>query len=211
MDRLDHLLAEIRACRFCEADLPLGPNPILQASAKARLIICGQAPGTRVHKTGIPFNDPSGVRLREWLGLTPEVFYDPSRVNVIPMGFCYPGRDPRGGDLPPRPECARLWHQKLFSELATPNITLAIGKYAQAFHLGTKMRKSVAETVQAWDQFGPNIIPLPHPSPRNRAWFARYPWFEGEVIPAVRARVQALLQLNVATDDFSPGNPSEKT
>ncbi|MDA5193571.1 uracil-DNA glycosylase family protein [Govanella unica] len=192
--RFDRLLADIRACRICVDYLPLGPNPVIQASRTARLIICGQAPGLRVHQTGIPFNDPSGDRLRDWMGLDRATFYDAARISIIPMGFCYPGRDPRGGDMPPRPECAAHWHDRIFAQLPNPRLVLAIGQYAQAYHLAGRTKGSVAATVRAWAEYGPDIIPLPHPSPRNMGWLRRNPWFEAEVVPVLRARVAAYLR-----------------
>ncbi len=194
-DALADLLQDIRACRHCAAALPLGPRPVLRASQSARLIVCGQAPGTRVHATGLPFNDPSGDRLRAWMGIDRDTFYDEARVSIIPMGFCYPGRDPRGGDLPPRSECAALWHDRLFASLPRPKLLLPIGRYAQAYHLKSQIRPSVTETVKAWREFAPAMIPLPHPSPRNIGWLKRNPWFEAEVIPALRAVVAAALEI----------------
>lgn len=206
----DRLLADIRACRLCAASLPLGANPVIQASQTARLIICGQAPGTRVHKTSIPFNDPSGDRLRSWLGVDRDVFYDTSRISIIPMGFCYPGRDPRGGDLPPRPECSIHWHDRIFAALPRPRLVLAIGRYAQAYHLAGRARKTVSETVQAWADYAPDVMPLPHPSPRNIGWFRRNPWFEGELVPVLKLRVAELLRSDVVADDFTPSEPGDE-
>ncbi len=192
-DPLAGLLAEVRACRACEAVLPLGPRPVLRAAAGARLLIVGQAPGTRVHHTGVPWNDPSGDRLRAWLDLDRDAFYDTARVAIAPMGFCYPGRDKSGGDLPPRKECAPLWHARLRALLPCVELTLLIGRYAQAYYLGKRARASVAETVRAWRGYLPEHLPLPHPSWRTRAWVKRNPWFEAEVIPALRAEVHKLL------------------
>lgn len=193
MEKLDQILNEIRACTRC-ADLPLGPRPVLRASPTARLAVCAQAPGTRVHNTGLPFNDPSGDRLRHWMGIDRDVFYDTARINIIPMGFCYPGRDPRGGDRPPRPECAATWHPRLFGSLPAPDLLLAIGRYAQDYHLGPRARPTLTETVRAWRDYWPRIIPLPHPSPRNYGWLKRNPWFEEEVVPALREAVARALQ-----------------
>lgn len=190
---LDALLAEVRGCRVCEAHLPLGPRPVLRARATARLLIVGQAPGTRVHASGVPWDDPSGDRLRAWLALDRDTFYDERRVAIVPMGFCYPGRDEKGGDRPPRPECAALWHARLRARLPRVALTLLVGRYAQAHYLGAAGEKTVTATVRAWRRFGPNYLPLPHPSWRTRAWAARNPWFEAEVIPALRARVASLL------------------
>ncbi|MEE8544800.1 MAG: uracil-DNA glycosylase family protein [Alphaproteobacteria bacterium] len=194
---LDRLLAEVRACRACEALLPLGPRPVLRAAASARIVIAGQAPGTAVHASGIPWDDPSGERLRGWLALDRETFYDPRRIAIIPQGFCYPGRLPRGGDRPPRPECAALWHQRLFALLPAVELTLVVGRYAQAYHLGSDaratVRKTVGETVAAWRDYLPRYLPLPHPSWRTIAWVRRNPWFEAETLPAARQAVHALL------------------
>lgn len=190
---LDALLAEVRCCTQCSPFLPLGPRPVLRAHSEARVLIVGQAPGTRVHETGIPWNDPSGVRLRQWLGVSPEVFYDPTRFAIIPMGFCYPGRNARGGDLPPRPECAPLWHDPLHAHLTKLELTVLVGQYAQQHYLGDRAQASLAATVEHWRDFGPRFLPTPHPSPRNILWLRRHPWFEAEVVPALRARVRDIL------------------
>jgi uracil-DNA glycosylase len=180
------VLAQIRACRVCEAYLPQPPRPVLQAGAGARLLIVGQAPGRRAHDSGIPFNDPSGDVLRSWLGVTREVFYDPERIALMPTGFCYPGTV-AGADLPPRPECAPRWHARLLATLPEIRLTLLVGGWAHRYHLGT--RASVAATVAAWREHLPSVFPLPHPSWRNRAWAARHPWFEAAVLPALRVEV----------------------
>ncbi|MBI5094175.1 MAG: uracil-DNA glycosylase family protein [Candidatus Hydrogenedentes bacterium] len=187
---LEGLLSEVRACRLCAAELPLGPRPVLRARVTARVLIVGQAPGTRAHETGIPWNDPSGDRLRQWLDLDREQFYDESRVAIIPMGLCYPGRDAKGGDLPPRPECAPLWHAKLRALLPNIRLTLLVGQYAQRYYLGTRRGRSVTDTVRAWREYLPEYIPLPHPSFRNLTWLKRNPWFEAEVVPELRERVK---------------------
>ena len=190
---LDRLLAEIRACRICEAHLPLGPRPVVQASATSRLLIVSQAPGRKVHETGIPFNDPSGDRLRGWLGIGRDTFYDAGRVAIAPMGFCFPGTG-KGGDLPPRPECAPAWHPRLFPLLAEVRLTLAIGQYAQAGLIGERRGRTLTDTVQAWrEHLARGVLPLPHPSPRNRLWLARNPWFETELLPVLRERVASAL------------------
>ena len=192
-DPLTDLLAEVRACRVCEAHLPLGPRPVVRAGSGARLLIVGQAPGTRVHETGVPWKDPSGDRLRTWLAVEPGAFYDTTRVAIVPMGFCYPGRDAKGGDRPPRTECAPLWHAKLRALLPRIELTLLVGRYAQAYYLADRARATVAETVRTWRDYRPDYLPLPHPSWRTRAWATRNPWFETEVIPALRAEVRRLL------------------
>ncbi|MGH6718057.1 MAG: uracil-DNA glycosylase family protein, partial [Alphaproteobacteria bacterium] len=176
-------------CTLCAADLPLGPRPVLRAGAGARLLIIGQAPGRRVHDSGIPWDDPSGDRLRAWLALDRQRFYDPELVAIVPMGFCYPGRDAKGGDRPPRPECAPTWHPRLLPHLTKLALTLLVGRYAQARYLGTRAGASVDETVTAWRDYGPDIVPLPHPSWRNNAWLKRNPWFEAELVPELGRRV----------------------
>jgi uracil-DNA glycosylase len=191
-ESLDELLLRIRACRLCEATLPLGPNPVLRARASARLLIVGQAPGTKVHESGIPWNDASGIRLRHWLGLDRERFYDERAVAIVPMGFCYPGRG-TAGDLPPRPECAQAWHARLFALLPNIELTLLVGHYAQAYLLGERRRRTLTDTVRAYADYLPRIIPLPHPSPRNQLWLRDNPWFEAEVVPLVRGEVAAVL------------------
>ena len=190
---LDDLLRRIRACRICEAHLPLGPRPILAASARARLLIVSQAPGARVHATGIPWNDASGRRLRDWLQLDEATFYDARRVAIVPMGFCYPGRA-GSGDAPPRPECRATWHPRLLPLLEKVELTLSIGQYAQAYCLGARRKPNLGETVRAWRKYLPTDLPLPHPSPRNVGWFKANPWFEAEVLPVLRERVHALLR-----------------
>jgi len=189
---LPTLLDEIRACRVCETALPLGPRPVLAAHRSARVLIAGQAPGKRVHESGVAWRDPSGDRLRAWLGLDDEVFYDARRVALVPMGFCYPGTG-SGGDLPPRPECAETWHGRLLPLLASVRLTVVIGRYAQAYHLGDRAGPGVTETVADWRRFAPAVIPLPHPSPRNQRWLVRNPWFEKELVPVLRRAVQAAL------------------
>lgn len=190
---LEAVVAAARACRVCAEHLPLGPRPVLRARASARLLIIGQAPGTRVHETGVPWNDRSGDRLRDWLGLDRAAFYDEGRIAIVPMGFCYPGRDPRGGDRPPRPECAPLWHPPLRAALPAIELTLLVGGYAQGYYLGRRRRASLGETVRAWRDYLPDALPLPHPSWRNTAWLKRNPWFEAELVPELRRRVAGLL------------------
>lgn len=191
-DALDHLLHDIRACRLCEAQLPLGPRPVVRASATARLLIVGQAPGTRVHASGVPWDDASGRRLREWLQVDADTFYDASRIAIVPMGFCYPGRA-GSGDAPPRPECRATWHGRLLPLLPGVGLTLLIGQYAQAYFLGNRRKATLTETVRAWREYAPDFLPLPHPSPRNVGWFKANPWFDAEVVPALQATVRELL------------------
>jgi len=194
-ETLDAILARVRACRECEAVLPLGPRPVLRASPEARLLIVGQAPGRRVHETGIPWNDPSGDRLRAWLDMDREQFYGNPRIAIVPAGLCYPGRLPgRGGDAPPRPECAPKWHPVLRAALPQLRLTLLIGVHAQAFYLRDAAGRTLAETVRAGESCGPAYLPLPHPSPRNIAWFGRHPWFEAEIVPELRRRVGVVLE-----------------
>ena len=190
--KLDSLLRDIRACRICEAHLPLGPNPVLRASTTARILVVGQAPGTKVHATGIPWNDASGERLRAWMGIDHDVFYDESRIAIVPMGFCYPGRG-RGGDNPPRPECARTWHPRLLPLLKNVRLTLLIGQYAQAYFLRERRKGSLTQTVRAFDEYLPDYLPTVHPSPRNQGWLKRNPWFEKKLLPTLRERVHELL------------------
>lgn len=190
---LGRLIAQIEQCRLCEASLPLGPRPVLQAgSSKARILIASQAPGTRVHASGRPFTDRSGERLRDWLGMSEQQFYDPRLVAIVPMGFCYPGRG-KGGDLPPRPECAATWRAPLLAKLPHIELTLAIGRYAIDYHLPGEAGASLTDIVRRWREFWPAVVPLPHPSPRNNIWLRRNPWFEAELVPQVRQRVAALL------------------
>jgi uracil-DNA glycosylase len=192
MSRLDALLKEIRTCQMCEGALPLGPKPVLRASTTAKLLIVGQAPGRRVHETGIPWNDPSGDRLRTWLGMTREEFYDERRIAIVPTGLCYPGSGPRG-DSPPRPECAPLWHPRVRALMPRIELTLLIGRYAQAYYLAGRRKKTLRETVQAHGEYLPEFLPLPHPSPRNRMWLKKNPWFEENVVPLLQARVAKVL------------------
>lgn len=191
MTSLDSLLTRVRACTLCAAHLPLGPRPVLQISESAQILIVGQAPGRKVHETGIPFNDASGDRLRSWLGISRDAFYDDSKVAIIPMGFCFPGTG-KSGDLPPRPECAPAWRAALLSHLKHIKLTLVIGRYAMAYHLPNE-KGTLTETVQAWQQYWPQIAPLPHPSPRNNLWLKRNPWFEVERVPQLQRRVTEIL------------------
>lgn len=185
------LLEEVRACRICEEFLVDGVRPVLQVHGDAPILIAGQAPGRRVHETGVPFDDPSGDRLRDWLGVTPETFYDPRRIAIVPMGFCFPGSG-RSGDLPPRPECAETWRERVLAELPNVRLTLVIGQYALRWHLPDE-RGSLTETVRGWKEHRPALLPLPHPSPRNNRWLSKNPWFEADVLPYLRRRVKTLL------------------
>lgn len=189
---LDRLLAAVRACRACAAELPLGPRPLVQAGASAQLLIVGQAPGVKAHSSGVPWNDASGERLRDWLGIDRALFYDARRIAIVPMGYCYPGRG-RGGDLPPRRECAELWLDALLARLPRIALTLLIGRYAQRHFLGAASAANLTDTVAGFERHLPRYLPLPHPSPRNAAWFKRHAWFERDLLPVLRERVRTLL------------------
>lgn len=190
---LNNLFAEIRDCTVCARHLPLGPRPVVRGRLSARLLIVSQAPGTKVHATGLSFNDRSGDRLRQWLALDRETFYDERRVAIVGMGFCYPGRDANGGDLPPRPECAPLWHKRILAELARVELTLLVGSYAIDYYLGKRAKRTMTETVAAWRDYLPRFLPLPHPSWRTTLFERRNPWFEAELLPELRQRAAVLL------------------
>ena len=192
-ESFSELLERVRSCRRCAENLPLGPRPVLRASMKARLLIVGQAPGTKVHASGIPWNDRSGDRLRQWLDLAPDIFYDENRIAIVPMGLCYPGRDPKGGDLPPRPECAPTWHPELRLRLAEVQLTLLIGRYAQAYYLGKCRQASMTASVRCFRDYLPEFLPLPHPSWRTMHWERDNPWFVEDLLPELRVLVRALL------------------
>jgi uracil-DNA glycosylase len=192
-DSLKSLVAEIRRCRICAAHLPHGVRPVLRVSATAKLAIVSQAPGIRVHKTGLSFNDASGDRLRAWLKMDRETFYDTKLVAIVPMGFCFPGYDEHGADKPPRKECARHWHARLFEALPDFELTLLVGSYALNWHLGERCKANMTETVAAWREYAPRYLPLPHPSWRNNGWIKRNPWFERELVPYLRKRARAVL------------------
>jgi len=188
---LQYLLTEVRACKVCAEYLDHEPRPVVQAGSRARIVIIGQAPGRRVHESGVPWDDPSGRTLRHWLGLTDAQFYDPDVVALVPMGFCYPG-SAASGDKPPRPECAPLWHERLLVELPDDRLSVIIGTYAQKRYIDDR-RKNLTETVANWRSYLPDRVVLPHPSPRNQHWLTRNPWFEAETLPAVRDRVSGFL------------------
>ena len=190
---LEALLAEVRGCRVCAEALPLGPRPVLRAAASARLLLIGQAPGTRVHASGMPWTDASGDRLRGWLDLDRERFYDASRIAIVPMGFCYPGVLPRGGDRPPRKECAPLWHDRVIAALPSVSLTVLIGHYAQARYLGERRKPTLTATVAHWRAYLPQFFAIPHPSWRTLGWQRRNPWFDSELLPDLRRRVRAAL------------------
>ncbi len=191
MTTVTSLLARVRACTLCADYLPLGPRPVLQLHPSARILIVGQAPGRKVHLPGVPFDDASGARLRQWLGVSRDEFYDPRRIAILPMGFCFPGSG-KSGDLPPRTECAPAWRKQLLAQLRQLEVTVILGQYAQAYHFGDA-GLSLTELVKSWRVYRPKLVPLPHPSPRNNLWLRRNPWFEREVLPPLRKRVASAL------------------
>ncbi len=191
-ESMENLIKSILNCTVCMDHLPMGPNPVLSVSKSAKIVIIGQAPGLKVHNSGIPWDDLSGRRLRDWMNLDKDQFYDSKNIAIIPMGFCYPGKG-KSGDLPPRKECAPLWHQQLFDTLETVELILLVGKYAQDYYLPKVKKKKLTETVSNFEQYLPEFFPLPHPSPRNIAWFKRNAWFEKQVIPRLQLRVQEVL------------------
>ena len=186
------LCDRIRACEQCKAILPLGANPVFRASPQAKILIAGQAPGIRVHESSIPFNDPSGKRLRQWMDIDEEMFYDETKIAIIPMGFCYPGTG-KNGDLPPTPQCQASWHPLLLPKLTAIRLILPIGIYAHQYHLAGQRKKNLTETVKHWRDYAPKAIPLPHPSPRNNRWLKNNPWFETETLPFLKRAVKAAL------------------
>ena len=191
MDPFASLLADIRSCTICADELPLGPRPVVQLDPHSRILVVGQAPGRRVHESGVPFDDPSGDRLRDWMGIGRDTFYDPAQVAVLPMGFCYPGTGP-SGDLPPRPECAPAWRRTVLDRLVDVRLTLVIGRYALDHHL-PDAGPTVSEAVAGWQDHWPSVVPLPHPSPRNNRWLKEHPWFVEDLGPRLRDRVAAVL------------------
>ncbi len=186
------IIAEIKACRQCAAQLPHAPRPVFSANSRARILVVGQAPGLKVQQSGIPWNDLSGQLLRSWLQLTPQQFYDDARIAIVPMGFCYPGKG-TSGDLPPRPECAPRWHERLLTSMPDVRLTLLIGQYAQRYYLQQRMKANLTETVAHFADYLPHYFPLPHPSPRNRFWFVRHPWFDQDVVPVLHQRIKIAL------------------
>ena len=186
------LLTDVRACTVCATSLPLGPRPVLQVHSDARILIAGQAPGSKVHQSGVPFNDASGDRLREWMGVDKAMFYDEQRIALLPMGFCYPGAG-KSGDLPPRPECAPTWRAAVLARMPKIQLTLVIGQYAQDWHLKDSRKANLTDTVAAWRDYWPTLLPLPHPSPRNNIWLKRNSWFESDVLPSLRQKIQTIL------------------
>ncbi|MEM5514051.1 uracil-DNA glycosylase family protein [Pseudoalteromonas sp. AS84] len=186
------LIDHVSKCVICEPHLPLGARPVIQFNPNARILIAGQAPGVKVHETGVPFNDASGNRLREWLGLTRDEFYDANNIAILPMGFCYPGRG-KSGDLPPRKECAPAWREQLLAALPNIELTIVLGKYAQAYHLPETKKMPLTELVKSWREYWPNYLVLPHPSPRNNIWLKKNPWFEQDVLPELDKRIATIL------------------
>ncbi|MGB0944025.1 MAG: uracil-DNA glycosylase family protein [Marinomonas sp.] len=194
MPELISLIEEVRACTLCSEHLEHGVRPVVQLHEKARILIVGQAPGRKVHESGVPFDDASGDRLRDWLGIDKATFYDETQIAILPMGFCYPGSHKgkgKSGDLAPRPECAKAWRKALLSKLERIELTLVIGQYAQAYHLGKRL--NVTETVKAWQDYWPDCVPLPHPSPRNNIWMAKNPWFSENLLPKLKLEVARIL------------------
>lgn len=186
------LLSEVRDCEVCAAHLPLGPRPVLAADSQSRIVIIGQAPGTKVHKSGVPWDDQSGDLLREWLGVDKKTFYDAAKIALVPMGFCYPGKG-KSGDLPPRPECAPLWHESLLGKMKKVELVILIGQYSQKYYLRASFGKNLTETTKNFRSFLPAFLPLPHPSPRNRFWLSKNPWFQKELVPVLRKTVKTCL------------------
>ena len=193
MSALEKLIEEVKGCALCAEHLPLGPRPVFRIHPQAKILVVGQAPGVRVHRSGLPFDDPSGDRLRKWMNVDRETFYDESKIAFLPMGFCYPGTG-KSGDLPPRPECAQTWRARLLCILENVELTLVIGQYAHAYHFSGEKKKTLTETVRDWRSFWPSRLPLPHPSPRNLLWLKKNPWFEAEVVPELQKEVKRILQ-----------------
>ncbi|QDH78604.1 uracil-DNA glycosylase family protein [Echinicola soli] len=189
---MKRLLEEIKACQVCIDKLPMGANPIVTGSPRSKIVIIGQAPGKIVHESGIPWNDKSGDNLRKWLDVDSATFYDPDKIALVPMGFCYPGRG-KSGDLPPRPECAPLWHRQLMEMMKEVQLSILVGSYAQAYYLESRSRKTLTETVKNFHEYLPEYLPLPHPSPRNNIWQAKNPWFGEEVLPTLKMQVRKIL------------------
>jgi uracil-DNA glycosylase len=196
LNSFSSLIKEVRACTICKAHLPHGVRPVLQVHPKARILIAGQAPGRKVHESGKPFDDASGERLRAWMGVTSEEFYNPELVAILPMGFCYPGTG-KSGDLAPRKECAPAWRERLLAQLPDIKLTLVIGQYAQAYHFDQK-NMSLTERVKNWQKYWPEKVPLPHPSPRNNIWLSRNPWFEAKLLPPLKREIKAILSNDMA-------------
>ncbi len=191
-DEFDRVCAQVRGCSLCISELPFGPRPVFQVHPDAKILIAGQAPGSKVHASGIPFDDASGERLRDWMGVDKEAFYNEQKIAILPLGFCYPGTG-KSGDLPPRRECADTWRNQLLGLMPNIEMTLAIGKYAQDWHMPNNTKRNLTETVKSWRSFQPDVLPMPHPSPRNNRWLKNNPWFESQVLPTLKTRIDALL------------------
>ena len=191
LTKLAALTEEVRACTLCAEHLPFAPNPVVRPSSTAKVLIVGQAPGTKVHETGIPWNDPSGNKLREWMGVDRELFYNNKLIAIMPAGFCYPGKG-KSGDLPPRPECAPTWHPRVMSHMKKIELILLIGQYAQKYYLKETSKKTLTETVKAWQEYAPLYLPMPHPSPRNKLWLKKNSWFERDIVPTLRRQIKKL-------------------
>lgn len=189
---MDQLLDDIKSCTICKSKLPHAPNPVVTGSKTSKIVIIGQAPGRKVHETGIPWNDPSGDLLRNWMGVEKKIFYDSAQIALMPMGFCYPGKG-KSGDLPPRPECAPRWHKELLAQMPEIRLLVLIGQYSQRYYLPKLRRENLTETVRHFTDYLPEYFVLPHPSPRNRVWLRNNPWFEKDVLPVFRERVCSLL------------------
>ncbi len=189
--QFNELIGSIKACQICKAKLTHQPKPIFQLNPAAKILIAGQAPGKKAHDSGIPFDDPSGDRLRKWMGVSKEYFYDETKLAILPMGFCFPGSG-ESGDLPPRNECAMEWRQSILDQLPNIKLMLVIGTYAMKWHLGDGMQRNLTETIMAWEQYRPKVMPLPHPSPRNNVWLSKNPWFEQEVLVMLRKRIKRI-------------------
>lgn len=189
---MEKLKEDIKACQICVNDLPFGANPVFQIASGARVVIIGQAPGKKVHESGIPWDDASGNRLRDWLNVSNQTFYDPDKMALVPMGFCYPGKG-KSGDLPPRPECAPQWHNRIFARMENIRLKILIGQYAQKYYLEDRIKNTLTETVMAYKEYLPGVIPLPHPSPRNNIWLSKNPWFEQDLLPVLRGRIALLM------------------
>ena len=188
----NNIVNEVRACTLCSPHLPLPAKPIIQLHANAQILIAGQAPGIKAHNSGIPFDDASGKRLREWMGIDEKTFYNPEKIAILPMGFCYPGSG-KSGDLPPRPECALHWRIRLLEQLSNIQLTLLIGQYAHRWHLANNRKENLTETVKAWKEYWPNVLPLPHPSPRNNRWLKNNPWFVKDVLPVLKLEINRII------------------
>lgn len=195
---MKQLLSEIKKCTICSPHLALGPRPVMSAHKSSKIVIIGQAPGTKVHASGVPWDDASGKELRRWLGISADVFYDTKNISILPMGFCYPGKG-KSGDLPPRIECAPQWHQNILEKMPNVELTLLIGVYAQKYYLKKDAKRTLTETVHSFESYLPSNLPLPHPSPRNRIWMKKNPWFEVDIIPVLQLKVKEILSENASS------------